>query len=134
MTKEETVKKESGSVKKTSPDKDKKPVAKKTTVKAPAKKATKKVVTKAKPRVAKKEVIKTHQTHAKDTGSSQVQIAVLTNKIEMLSDHLKTHSKDKHSRRGLIGMVGKRRKLLRYLQMNDAAQYAQVTKALGLRK
>jgi small subunit ribosomal protein S15 len=123
MTKEETPKTE-----------EKKPVAKKATAKAPAKKATKKVATKAKPRVAKKEVIKTHQTHAKDTGSSQVQIAVLTNKIDMLSEHLKTHAKDKHSRRGLIGMVGKRRKLLRYLQMNDATQYAQVTKALGLRK
>ena len=113
---------------------EKKPVAKKATPKAPAKKATKKVAVKAKPKVEKKEVIKTHQTHAKDTGSSEVQIAVLTNKIEMLADHLQTHSKDKHSRRGLIGMVGKRRKLLRYLQMTNAAKYSQITKALGLRK
>ena len=113
---------------------EEKVVAKKAAPKASSKKANKKVAAVAKPKVAKKEVIKTHQTHAKDTGSSQVQIAVLTNKIEMLSQHLKEHSKDKHSRRGLIGMVGKRRKLLRYLQMHDALQYAQVTKALGLRK
>jgi len=123
MTKEETPKTEVKEL-----------VAKKATPKASTKKVTKKEAPVAKPRVAKKEVIKTHQTHAKDTGSSRVQIAVLTNKIEMLSQHLKEHSKDKHSRRGLIGMVGKRRKLLRYLQMTDVAQYAQVTKALGLRK
>ncbi len=143
MTKEETVKKEADSAKTSgsakampdkAPDKEEKLVAKKAAPKAPAKKATKKAAVVAKSRVAKKEVIKTHQTHAKDTGSSKVQIAVLTNKIEMLSQHLKDHSKDKHSRRGLIGMVGKRRKLLRYLQMTDATQYAHVTKALGLRK
>ena len=82
----------------------------------------------------KKAVIKKHQSHGKDTGSPQVQIAILTEKIAKLSEHLKTHAKDKHSRRGLIGMVGKRRKMLRYLQMHDAAQYAAVTSALGLRK
>jgi small subunit ribosomal protein S15 len=109
-------------------------VAKKAAPKASAKKATKKAAPVAKPKVAKKEVIKTHQTHAKDTGSSHVQIAVLTNKIDSLAEHLKSHAKDKHSRRGLIGMVGKRRKLLRYLQMKNATQYAEITKALGLRK
>ncbi len=137
MTKEKTTTKKNSDSIEVAPEKETKVVAVKTekaAPKAPAKKAPKKEAVVAKPKVAKKEVIKTHQTHAKDTGSSQVQIAVLTNKIEALSEHLKEHSKDKHSRRGLIGMVGKRRKLLRYLQMSDAAKYAQITKALGLRK
>jgi small subunit ribosomal protein S15 len=82
----------------------------------------------------KKSVMKKFQTHAKDTGSSQVQIAILTEKIAMLTEHLREHRKDKHSRRGLLGMVGKRRRLLKYLQMSDAAQYADVVKQLGLRK
>ena len=82
----------------------------------------------------KKAVIKKFQTHAKDTGSSQVQVAILTQKIENLSAHLQTHKKDKHSRRGLIGLVGKRRKLLRHLQLNNKAKYQEVIKALGLRK
>jgi len=82
----------------------------------------------------KKSVIGKFQTHAKDTGSSQVQIAILTEKIAMLTEHLREHKKDKHSRRGLLGMVGKRRRLLKYLQMSDAAQYADVVKQLGLRK
>ena len=72
--------------------------------------------------------------HAKDTGSAPVQIALLTEKIKQLTDHLKTHRKDKHSRRGLIGMVGKRRKLLRFLQRKSQTSYAEVIKALGLRK
>ena len=82
----------------------------------------------------KKSVMTKFQTHAKDTGSSQVQIAILTEKIAMLTDHLREHKKDKHSRRGLLGMVGKRRRLLKYLQMSDASQYADVVKQLGLRK
>ncbi|MCK5461185.1 30S ribosomal protein S15 [Candidatus Gracilibacteria bacterium] len=82
----------------------------------------------------KKTVIEKHQSHKKDTGSPQVQVAILTEKITSLTEHLKTHAKDKHSRRGLIGMVGKRRKLLRYLQLNDISQYTAVKKALGLRK
>jgi len=82
----------------------------------------------------KKATIKKHQVHAKDTGSPSVQIAVLTKKITDLSDHLKIHAKDKHSRRGLIGMVGRRRRLLRYLQLNDSGQHAKVIKDLGLRK
>ena len=82
----------------------------------------------------KKSVMKKFQTHAKDTGSSQVQIAILTEKIAMLTEHLREHKKDKHSRRGLLGMVGKRRRLLKYLQMSDASQYADVVKQLGLRK
>ncbi len=85
-------------------------------------------------RADKKAVIKKHQTHAKDSGSPQVQIAILTERIKSLTEHLKIHQKDKHSRRGLIGMVGKRRRLLRYLQMHNSQQYAEVTKTLGLRK
>ncbi len=82
----------------------------------------------------KKSVMKKFQTHAKDTGSSQVQIAILTEKIASLTEHLQAHKKDKHSRRGLLGMVGKRRRLLKYLQMSNMAQYADVVKQLGLRK
>ncbi len=82
----------------------------------------------------KKSVIAKHQTHNKDTGSPQVQIAILTQKITDLTEHLKIHKKDKHSRRGLIGMVGNRRKLLRYLQMNDVKTYQALIKDLGLRK
>ncbi len=82
----------------------------------------------------KKGIIKKHQTHSKDTGSPQVQVAILTEKILSLTEHLKIHKKDKHSRRGLIGMVGKRRKLLRYLQMNDNKAYQALIKDLGLRK
>jgi small subunit ribosomal protein S15 len=82
----------------------------------------------------KKSVMKKFQTHAKDTGSSQVQIAILTEKIASLTEHLQAHKKDKHSRRGLLGMVGKRRRLLKYLQMSNMVQYADVVKQLGLRK
>ncbi|MCF7847005.1 MAG: 30S ribosomal protein S15 [Candidatus Gracilibacteria bacterium] len=82
----------------------------------------------------KKGVVKKFQTHTKDTGSSQVQVAILTEKINSLSGHLKAHKKDKHSRRGLLGMVGKRRRLLRHLQMNNPTKYQEVTKSLGLRK
>ncbi len=82
----------------------------------------------------KKAIIKQFQKHAKDTGSSQVQIAIITKKMENLSEHLRTHKKDKHSRRGLIGLVGKRRKLLRHLQLNNKEKYQEVIKALGLRK
>ena len=83
---------------------------------------------------AKKAVMKKFQTHGKDTGSAQVQIAILTHKISDLSEHLEVHKKDNHSRRGLIGMVGKRRRLLRYLKLNDSSKYIEITKNLGLRK
>jgi small subunit ribosomal protein S15 len=82
----------------------------------------------------KKSAMKNFQVHAKDTGSAPVQISVLTQKILSLTEHLKMHKKDKHSRRGLIGMVGRRRKLLRYLQLNDASLYKTLTKQLKLRK
>jgi small subunit ribosomal protein S15 len=82
----------------------------------------------------KKAVIKKFQAHNKDTGSSEVQVAILTQKIINLTDHLQTHKKDKHSRRGLIGMVGKRRKLLRYMKNNDTQSYNEIIKELSLRK
>ncbi len=81
----------------------------------------------------KKAVIGDHQMHGKDTGSAPVQVAILTDRINSLTEHLKTHPKDKHSRRGLIGLVGKRRRLLRYLQLNDPKKYREVVKALELR-
>ncbi len=83
---------------------------------------------------AKKQVIKKYQTHGKDTGSAQVQVAILTEKIAHLTEHLKTHHKDDHSRRGLIKMVGRRTKLLRYLKLRSYSEYASVIKNLGLRK
>ena len=82
----------------------------------------------------KKDVIKKFQAHGKDTGSSKVQVAILTKKITDLTAHLQIHKKDKHSRRGLIGMVGKRRKLLRYMKNNDTQSYNEIIKELSLRK
>lgn len=84
-------------------------------------------------KVDKKAAMSSQQQHGKDTGSTPVQIAILTHRINSLTDHLKTHKKDKHSRKGLLGLVGRRRRLLRYLQMNDAPKYKAVTKELGIR-
>ena len=78
--------------------------------------------------------IKDYAKHEGDTGSADVQIALLTERIAALSDHLKGHSKDHHSRRGLIMMVGKRNRLLRYLQRTDRERYQDVIGRLGLRK
>ena len=77
---------------------------------------------------------KEYQSHGKDTGSAQVQIAILTERIGQLTGHLKAHSKDNHSRRGLIMMVGKRRKLLNYLQQKDKDEYQVILDKLALRK
>lgn len=85
-------------------------------------------------RVKKKEIIQTHQTHKKDTGSPQVQIAVLTERINELSGHLEAHPKDNHSRKGLLMMVGKRRRLLNYLKMNKRDSYDKLIVELSLRK
>ena len=85
-------------------------------------------------REAKKKVITKHAKHAKDTGSAQVQIAILTERINELTDHLKEHKKDNHSRRGLLAMVGKRRKLLNYLKSKNADSYTDLIKTLDLRK
>ena len=82
----------------------------------------------------KKEVIVKHQLSKEDTGSTNVQIALLTKKIDSLSDHFKIHKKDNHSRRGLLMMVNKRRKLLDYLKSKDLSSYKQLISNLGLRK
>ena len=82
----------------------------------------------------KKKVIKKYAKHDKDTGSAQVQIAILTKRINELTSHLKDHKKDSHSRRGLLLMVGKRRKLLNYLKNSMPEKYEEVIKSLKLRK
>jgi len=83
---------------------------------------------------AKKKIITKHATHKGDTGSPQVQIAILTERINQLTEHLKKHKKDNHSRRGLLMMVAKRRKLLAYLKNRDEAAYQKIVKSLKLRK
>lgn len=85
-------------------------------------------------KTAKAKVMKEHGTHAKDTGSAEVQIALFTEKIKQLTDHLKTHKKDNHSRRGLLAMVSKRRRLLDYLSKKDHKRYEAVVKKLQLRR
>ncbi|MEK7541940.1 MAG: 30S ribosomal protein S15 [Patescibacteria group bacterium] len=82
----------------------------------------------------KQKVIASVRTHDKDTGSSAVQIAILSEEIARLTDHLKTHRKDNHSRRGLLAMVAQRKKLLGYLKENNARQYGSVVKKLGLKR
>ena len=82
----------------------------------------------------KKEIIKKYQRDEKDTGSSEVQIALLTERITELTEHLKTHPKDNHSRRGLLKMIGQRRNLLNYLSNKDVQRYRDIVKKLGLRK
>ena len=82
----------------------------------------------------KTEIIKNFGRDEKDTGSSEVQIAVLTERINELTEHLKVHKKDNHSRRGLLQMVGKRRNLLNYLSKNDLPKYRAVVEKLNLRK
>ena len=82
----------------------------------------------------KKEVIDNYQLSKEDTGSTNVQIALLTKKIDSLSEHFKVHKKDNHSRRGLLMMVNKRRKLLDYPKSKDLSSYKQLISNLGLRK
>ena len=82
----------------------------------------------------KQEIINTFRRDEKDTGSSEVQIALLTERINELTEHLKIHKKDHHSRRGLLKMVGKRRNLLNYLAKNDVERYRSIVEKLGLRK
>ena len=82
----------------------------------------------------KQELIKTHARGADDTGSPEVQVAILTSRIQTLTDHFKTHAKDNHSRRGLLMMVNKRRSLLDYLKREDTARYSELITKLGLRK
>ena len=82
----------------------------------------------------KQEIIKNFGRDEKDTGSSEVQIALLTERINELTEHLKVHKKDNHSRRGLLQMVGKRRNLLNYLAKKDVQRYRDIIAKLGLRK
>ena len=82
----------------------------------------------------KQEIISTYRRDDKDTGSSEVQIALLTERINELTAHLKIHTHDNHSRRGLLKMVGKRRNLLNYLAKKDEEAYKELVKKLGLRK
>ena len=84
--------------------------------------------------VAKKEIIDQFKIHDKDTGSSEVQIALLTTRIKYLTEHFQTHKKDHHSRRGLLKLVGQRRRLLNYLKKKDAEKYRVLIKELGIRK
>ena len=83
---------------------------------------------------AKLAVIKEYATHEGDTGSPEVQVAILTSRIQYLTDHLKEHKKDHHSRRGLLKLVGQRRNMLDYLRRKDIERYRSLIEHLGLRK
>ena len=80
------------------------------------------------------EIIKKYGKSESDTGSAEVQVALLSNRIEHLTEHLKTHKKDHHTRRGLLMLVGKRRRLLQYLQNQDVQRYRDIIEKLGLRR
>lgn len=82
----------------------------------------------------KQEIIQTNKQHDNDTGSPEVQIAILSKRINDLTEHVKIHKKDHHSRRGLLKMVGKRRNMLNYLAKKDIERYRALIKKLGLRK
>jgi len=82
----------------------------------------------------KLKIIDDFKVHARDTGSAEVQIAILTERINVLGDHFKLHKKDHHSRRGLLTMVGKRRRLLNYLKSKDVKKYEEILGKLNLRK
>lgn len=84
--------------------------------------------------VRKNEIIERYKTHSSDTGSSEVQIALLTDRIQYLTEHFKTHKKDHHSRQGLLKLVGQRRSLLDYLKNKDINKYRALIKDLGIRK
>jgi len=79
-------------------------------------------------------LIEEYRVHPKDTGSAEVQIALLTTQINRLTDHLKIHKRDEHSRRGLLKMVGRRRRHLAYLRKKDTVRYREIVARLGLRK
>lgn len=78
--------------------------------------------------------VRSFQVHEKDSGSTEVQVALITERINQLTEHLKTHEHDHHSRRGLLKLVGQRRRLLTYLSENDVKRYRQLINKLGLRK
>ena len=79
-------------------------------------------------------IIGTYKTHESDTGSPEVQVAILSERISYLTEHFKSHAKDHHSRRGLLMLVGKRRRLLDYLKLKDAQRYSDLIKRLNIRK
>ncbi len=79
-------------------------------------------------------IIDSYRTHEGDTGSPEVQVALLTERINYLTEHFKTHAKDHHSRRGLLKLVGSRRRLLDYLKSKDSTRYSNLIKRLGIRK
>jgi small subunit ribosomal protein S15 len=83
---------------------------------------------------AKKELIEKYKQHESDTGSPEVQIGLLTYRISYLTEHLKVHKKDHHSRRGLLMLVGKRRRLLNYVKKSDVQRYRTIIETLGLRR
>ncbi len=85
-------------------------------------------------REAKEQILRDFRTHESDTGSPQVQIALLSQRINELTEHFKTHKKDNHSRRGLLKMVGTRRRLLNYLSRTENARYQKLIASLGLRR
>ncbi len=82
----------------------------------------------------KKDIVKEFRVHEKDSGSATVQIALMTERINALTDHFKTHIRDHHSRQGLLKLVGKRRKLLNYLKLHDLKKYKEIIDKLKLRK
>ena len=86
------------------------------------------------PKELKSEIIDSYRTHESDTGSPEVQVAILSERIRYLTDHFKTHAKDHHSRRGLLMLVSQRRRLLDYLKGKDTQRYADLIKRLGIRK
>lgn len=82
----------------------------------------------------KKELINRYKLHEQDTGSPEVQVGLLTHRIQYLTEHLKVHKKDHHSRRGLLMLVGRRRRLLNYVKSKDVKRYRTIIEALGLRR
>lgn len=82
----------------------------------------------------KTDIIGSYRTHGADTGSPEVQVALLSERISYLTEHFKTHAKDHHSRRGLLKLVGQRRRLLDYLKRKDTDRYAELIRRLGIRK
>lgn len=84
--------------------------------------------------VKKQDIIRDYRKHEQDTGSAEVQVAILTERIKELTEHFKSHKKDHHSRRGLLKLVGKRRRLLDYLKIQDLKAYRELISRLGIRK
>lgn len=82
----------------------------------------------------KADIIGSYRTHDSDTGSPEVQVAILSERINYLTEHFKVHAKDQHSRRGLLKLVGQRRRLLDYLKRKDSERYAELIRRLGIRK